>query len=122
MPAKEIIDEAALYALLVATPTSTIYPDAWWVKVVQHGKFEMGHLFLDLPNVVDRLTSQLGLRRRLEERCECRAVENRVRSMWGERSWRLTGPRTGFSKSWRNDVELHVAAQVEIASHEAQVF
>lgn len=87
----EIIDEAALFAHLQAHPGFTACLDAWWVEPVRHGKFEIGHPFLHLPNVIGspHNSASVGAWRGIAVQ---RAIENCARAMRGEQPWHLIQP------------------------------
>ena len=87
----EIVDEAALYAHLVAHPRFFAGIDAWWVEPVRHRRFAMGHPFLDLPNVIGSPHNSAGggVWRDVSLR---RAVANCRRAILGEPPLNLIGP------------------------------
>ena len=87
----EIVDEAALYAHLKAHPRFFAGIDAWWVEPVRHGRFEMGHPFLDLPNVIGSPHNSAGGGTWRDEYLR-RAVANCRRTLLGETPWNLIGP------------------------------
>jgi phosphoglycerate dehydrogenase-like enzyme len=80
----EIVDEAALYAHLLAHPRFYAGIDAWWIEPVRHHRFDMGHDFLSLPNVVGSPHNSAGggVWRDVSLR---RAVANCRRALVGER-------------------------------------
>ena len=87
----EIVDEAALYQHLKAHPRFFAGIDAWWVEPVRHGRFEMGHPFLDLPNVIGSPHNSAGGGAWRDEYLR-RAVANCRRTLLGETPWNLIGP------------------------------
>jgi len=87
----EIVDEAALYAHLVAHPNFFAGIDAWWVEPVRHGRFAVGHPFLDLPNVIGSPHNSAGGGAWGEMRLR-RAVANCRRALTGETPLYLIGP------------------------------
>jgi phosphoglycerate dehydrogenase-like enzyme len=86
----EIVDEAALYAHLLAHPRFFAGIDAWWVEPVRHHTFSMNFPFLDLPNVIGSPHNSAGggVWRDTSLR---RAVANCKRALLGERPLRLAG-------------------------------
>jgi phosphoglycerate dehydrogenase-like enzyme len=87
----EIVDEAALYAHLRAHPQFFAGIDAWWTEPVRHGRFAMGHPFLDLPNVIGSPHNSAGGGAWRDEYLR-RAVANCRRALLGEAPLNLIGP------------------------------
>ena len=86
----EIIDEAALYRHLTTHPHFFAGIDAWWVEPVRHRRFEMGHPFLDLPNVIGSPHNSAGGGVWRDNSLR-RAVANSRRALSGETPWYLIG-------------------------------
>jgi phosphoglycerate dehydrogenase-like enzyme len=86
----EIIDEVALYAHLQANPNFIACLDAWWIEPVRHGRFEVGHPFLALPNVIGSPHNSAAAGGR--ETALRNAVANCRRALAGETPLHLVGP------------------------------
>ena len=87
----EIIDEAALFEHLQATPTFMACLDAWWVEPVRHGRFEMSQPFLELPNVIASPHNSASVRSWGRMAFQ-RAAKNCRRALMGEQPHHLIGP------------------------------
>lgn len=90
----EIVDEAALFAHLQRMPGFTACIDAWWIEPVRHGRFEMGHPFTSLPNVIaspHNSSSAIGARHVALQR----AMENILRVLRGGEARNIV-PRSDF--------------------------
>lgn len=87
----EIVDEAALFAHLRSHPEFFACLDAWWVEPVRHGRFEMGHPFLDLHNVVGSPHNSASVGGSAPNAWRA-AAENCLRALRGEAPRHLVQP------------------------------
>ena len=86
----QVIDEAALYAHLLAHKNFIACIDAWWIEPVRHGEFRMDFPFLDLPNVIGSPHNSASSDRSLSIALT-RAADNCRRVLTGEAALHLIG-------------------------------
>jgi glycerate dehydrogenase len=91
----EIVDEDALYDHLVAVPTFLAGIDAWWVEPFRHGRFEVHHPFLTLPNVIGSPHNS-GVTPDANAEAVRRAAANVARFLRGEQVTGVAGPADRF--------------------------
>lgn len=91
----EIVDEDALYSHLVAAPTFLAGIDAWWVEPFRHGRFEIHHPFLTLPNVIGSPHNS-GVTPGATTEALRRAATNVARFLRGEPVVGVAGPEDRF--------------------------
>lgn len=91
----EIIDQDALYSLLVAEPTFLAGIDAWWVEPFRHGRFELAHPFLKLPNVLGSPHNSASVPGAITEGARC-AAANVARFLRMEQPLGVAGPDDRF--------------------------
>jgi phosphoglycerate dehydrogenase-like enzyme len=86
----EVVEEAALFAHLLANPAFTACIDAWWVEPVRQGVFRMDHPFMTLPNVIASPHNSASVSGMREVSLQ-RAGANIARVLRGEAPWHLIG-------------------------------
>ncbi len=86
----QVIDEAALYAHLLAHKNFIACIDAWWIEPVRHGEFRMDFPFMDLSNVIGSPHNSASSDRSLSIALT-RAADNCRRVLTGEAALHLIG-------------------------------
>jgi len=85
-----LIDEAALYAHLVAHSRFVACLDAWWSEPFTQGRFETGFDFFALPNVLGSPHNSAQVPH-IHEHGARLASENIARTLTGAAPWHLVG-------------------------------
>lgn len=85
-----LIDQAALYAHLVANPGFSACLDAWWVEPFVHGRFDLEHPFFELPNFLGSPHNSAVVPGSIAHAIEAAALNVR-RFLQGERPLHIVG-------------------------------